>query len=350
MKTVIGDLHLKPSNLAIAKQLFDLIEHDDRFKESNHLILLGDVYDTKAIIRSEAQNFLFNYLSSTRYEKISIIVGNHDYENLECQNSALDPLKYLNKVRLYNSQNIKFDYDDEDCLIAFIPYIHSNDVFIKILNENREQLKNTKYVFCHQGFMGFDLGGGILDDSGVDVTQLPQDVNFIVGHYHKSQSNGNVQYIGTPFSHSFGESNQQKQVFLIHNDTIKSVHTNLSQHYQMRYNSEIFIECNSDLEKLTLISDDLALSSINVKDSDSISIIVECKKIDQNKYSKEFFESLLKIKIENLKIRYKFIDDTQLIRIDESIGIESMLFSYLTINKKESLMNEGMRYLKNAGL
>ena len=74
------------------------------------------------------------------------------------------------------------------------------------------------------------------------------------------------------------------------------------------------------------------------------------KKIDQKKYSKEFFESLLKIKIENLKIRYKFIDDTQLIRIDESIGIESMLFSYLTINKKESLMNEGMRYLKNAGL
>ncbi len=342
IKTVIGDLHLQPSNLEIAGKLFDFIENDVKFKDSDHLILLGDVYNTKAIIRSEAQNFLFKYLANTRYKKISIIVGNHDYENLECQKSSLDPLQYLSKVNLYNDQKIYFDHSCETKL-AFIPYIHDNDLFLKLLEDNKEQLKHISYIFCHQGFKGFDLGGGILDDSGVDANLLPNnDLNtFIVGHYHKPQSLKNIIYLGTPYSHSFGEANQEKKVLLINGHSINHIQTNLPQHFQVKYYSEtnkFFLYPN---EKLVINS---------IKPEDYISIIVYCKKNEQIKFGKEFFEGVFGFRCNSLKIRYDFTDNEQMIRIDESIGIENMLSKYLSLNKKEYLFNKGMEYLKDANL
>lgn len=339
IKTVIGDLHLQPNNLETAKKLFDFIENDQIFQESEHLILLGDVYNTKAIIRSEAQNFLFNYLSNTRYKRISIIVGNHDYENLECQESALSPLQYLPKVNLYSKQEVSFESDSK-LTLAFIPYIHSNDRFLELLKINAERLNQCTYIFCHQGFKGFDLGGGILDDSGIDITELPPNL-FIVGHYHKPQSIKNISYLGTPYSHSFGESNQKKHILLIDGSSLKYIPTILPQHYQFKY----FAEENKFFFNPT---GDLRINSL--KSDDYISIIVCCKKSEQVRYGRDFFKEQLHIDCENLKLRYDLIDVEQIIRIDESIGIETMLSKYLSLNKKDYLFNKGMEYLKDANL
>ena len=167
---VVGDLHLKPKNLPITEQLFNYIETDPKFKNIEVLNLLGDIYDTKAIIRSEAQNFLFDYLSKSRFKKINIITGNHDFENLECIKSALDPLKYIPKVRLYSGQELGYDEELQAC---FVPYIKNNDNFIKLLHNNIEKINKSQIIYCHQGFSGFDLGGGILDQHGVNINDLP---------------------------------------------------------------------------------------------------------------------------------------------------------------------------------
>lgn len=340
---VIGDLHLKPSNLKTARRLFDFIEEDDRFKKVDHLVLLGDVYDTKAIIRSEAQNFLFSYLSNTRFKNVSIIVGNHDYENLECQQSSLDPLKYLScvitpnpkNVFIYSDQEVQYDYDYR---LAFIPYIHDPKKFVDLVTKNSEKLKKCSYVFCHQGFQGFDLGGGILDESGVDISILPP-TNFIVGHYHKSQRNKIVLYPGTPFSHSFGEANQTKQVLLLEGSSFRFIDTNLPQHYKFKFDASTG---NFDFQ--------FGVFEKKIKSDDLIDVVVSCKKSDQNRYDKSFIEKTVGISLENLKLRYSFTDSESIIRIDEGMTIEKMFEKYLTIKQRPNLLAKGLEYLNNASL
>lgn len=332
---VIGDLHLKPSNLKIARRLFDFIESDDQFAMVNHLVLLGDVYDTKAIIRSEAQNFLFSYLSNTRFENVSIVVGNHDYENLECQQSALDPLKYLKNVFVLNKQEVQYYTDYK---LAFIPYIHDPKKFVDLVTSNSEKLKKSNYVFCHQGFQGFDLGGGILDESGVDISLLPP-TNYIVGHYHKQQRNKSVVYTGTPFSHSFGEANQVKQILLLEGSSLKFIDTNLPQHYKFKFDAS-----TKDFDF------QFGVFKKKIKSEDLIDVVVTCKKSDQNQYDKSFIEKAIGISLENLKLRYSFTDSGSIIRIDEGMTTEKMFEKYLTIKQRPNLLAKGLEYLKNASV
>jgi len=332
---VIGDLHLKPSNLKIARRLFDFIETDEQFSMVNHLVLLGDVYDTKAIIRSEAQNFLFSYLSNTRFEDVSIVVGNHDYENLECQQSALDPLKCLKNVFVLNKQEVQYYHDYK---LAFIPYIHDPKKFVDLVTKDTEKLKKCSYVFCHQGFKGFDLGGGILDESGVDISILPP-TNFIVGHYHKSQRDKSVLYPGTPFSHSFGEANQTKQILLLEGSSLRFIDTNLPQHYKFKF--------DASKESFDFLFD---VFKKKIKSDDVIDVVVSCKKSDQNRYDKSFIEKAVGVSLDSLKLRYSFTDSQSIIRIDEGMTIEKMFEKYLTIKQRPNLLAKGLEYLNNASL
>ena len=101
---VIGDVHLKQNNLDVAEQLFKLIDESLLKHYPDKLVFLGDIYDTKAIIRSEAQNFLIEKLLAiqSKYPKmpIIIIVGNHDLEHLATNENALRPLDLIQNVKV----------------------------------------------------------------------------------------------------------------------------------------------------------------------------------------------------------------------------------------------------------
>ena len=162
------------------------------------------------------------------------------------------------------------------------------------------------------------------------------DKLFIVGHYHKFQKNENILYLGTPYSHSFGEANQKKYILIVDQD-LDFIETSqfLPQHYKIRYIAES--------KKL-----DIDLDEAMLKICDFIDVVVECKKSDQMIYSKEFVQKILGIEFQNLKIRYSFNDIDSVVKIDESISIQGMLEKYLQINKKNNLLDSGLEYLKNA--
>ena len=54
----------------------------------------------------------------------------------------------------------------------------------------------------------------------------------ISGHFHKFQQKGNLTYLGTPFSHSFGESNQTKYIGVLdlESDDLKLIETEFPKH------------------------------------------------------------------------------------------------------------------------
>lgn len=340
---VIGDLHLDKNNLDVAEKFFDFL--DSRLSEEEaefsniRLVFLGDNYHTKAIIRSEAQNFLIENLQSIlkkhkTVDKIYIIVGNHDYNNMSCEEHALTPLKTIDLNRL-----IVVDHPIEDKEFLLLPYYNSKEQFIKVLKDHLSSA--CKYVFCHQGVEGFDYGNGILDRDGVSVKDLVNhNVDFIIGHYHKQQKVGNIFYLGTPFSHSFGEANQLKGILEITNDKQEFLITNefIPCHYKLKFSDDGFDKPSKQV--LKYISED-----------DFVECQISCTKEFAKNFSKEkFIESALKVDIKNLRLKFNIIDSNKSVRLDENQSMEVIFQKYLEQNKLDHLYDLGMMFLKNANI
>lgn len=200
--TVIGDPHAKPDNLDKINELFDIIE-----ELGNPCIFLGDLLDTKELIRGKCLNTYIERLAKSKLD-FTILVGNHDWFNLECTEHSLEPLSLLPNVTM-------IDRPTELEGITYLPYIHEKHILIRYL----KQAKGP--VFCHVDAVGFDYGNGHISENGIDPTTFKKPPVIISGHYHKYQKSGNFVYLGTPFSHSFGESDQEKFIGLFDTKTNK---------------------------------------------------------------------------------------------------------------------------------
>ena len=216
--TVIGDPHAKPNNLDRITQLFDMIE-----KLGNPCIILGDLLDTKELIRGKCLNHYFRRLSQSNLEFI-ILVGNHDWFNLECQDHSLETLAVLPNVTIVDTPMTL-----HGC--HFWPYMpeHVPAGFDKL-----ERLP----VFCHIDSPGFDYGNGHVSDHGADYQTLRHFPRVISGHYHKYQEKEFFTYLGTPFSHSFGESNQTKYIGIFDTETheLELIETDFPKHLTLEIN------------------------------------------------------------------------------------------------------------------
>lgn len=296
---------------------------------------MGDLYHTKAIIRSEAQNFLFRELSKLlELLEIHIVVGNHDYENLDCIAHSLTPLRWVDKnLHIYDKPTYVHDLN-----AIFMPYFHSANDFIKAISDCN---KPNTMIFCHQGFRGFDYGNGILDDDGVPEEDLPRGAQVIAGHYHKRQKTDRVAYVGTPFSHSFGEANQDKYLAIWQNDQslndlnyIDTKNT-LPRHIRLNFNASI--GKFSEQLKYPLVA------------GDYVEVIIHCLKKDIVKYDRDFIEILLGTPtLATLRLRYEIEDDAQTVRLKDSSSPEESLKRYLTAKNQLELLDLGMRFLKDA--
>lgn len=223
MWTVIGDPHAKPDNLDKINQLFDIIED-----LGNDCIVLGDLLDTKELVRGKCLNTYVTRLSASKLNFI-ILVGNHDWFNLECKEHSLEPLKALPNVRIIDKPTkIKG-------LGWFLPYMK-----LDALKDFLNAFKKDTTLFCHIDLIGFDYGNGHLSQEGLDQKELLGKYPVISGHYHKYQLSNNITYLGTPFSHSFGESNQIKYIALFEPSTqaLQLLETPFQQHITTFLNTD----------------------------------------------------------------------------------------------------------------
>ena len=198
--TIVGDIHARPDNLDKVQKLFELVED-----LGNPVIVLGDIFDTKEIIRGKVLNKLLKLFSSSRLHW-DLLVGNHDMFNLDNaeEGHALTALEMSGNLIFVTDKPI-INYVDKMLRVPF-----SKDA-----NFLREALKDAKtnqvkYVFGHFDIATFDYGNGHISDHGLTVDDFKGFQKVISGHYHAFQELGNIVYLGTPFSHNFGESNQRK--------------------------------------------------------------------------------------------------------------------------------------------
>lgn len=198
--TIIGDPHATHKNLDKINTLFDLVE--DLGQEA---IWLGDFLDTKEVIRGKCLNLLYERFKQSKLDHI-VLIGNHDWFNLECEDHALKVLKELPNITIVDEPTLCYD-------MLFLPYNHDPKTI-------KKWLKNTdaKTVFGHFDICGFDYGNGFMCEEGLSVKDFKKFNLVVSGHFHKFQQQDNLVYLGTPFSHSFGESNQDKYIAIFDKD------------------------------------------------------------------------------------------------------------------------------------
>ncbi len=202
--TVVGDVHSTHKNLEKVRQLFDIVE-----ALGKPTIFLGDLLDTKEVVRGKCLNLYFEYFQNSKLNHI-VLVGNHDFFNLECEDHSLKPLKSLKNV-------LVIDKIQELNGFHFFPYGHNKDVIRQNLSAITN--KKDKVVIGHFDISGFDYGTGYMCEDGLSVDDFKGFKQVISGHFHKYQILKNILYLGTPFSHSFGEANQNKYLATYKVDT-----------------------------------------------------------------------------------------------------------------------------------
>lgn len=210
----IGDLHIQKRNLHLFSQfqdkLFTFIESNkSRIKT---IVILGDVLHTMNIINTHCLNAAIQFFKRLDLMdiKIMILVGNHDYIG---PNEFLTKNHWMNAISEFHPQNITII----DSVVVYEGNVYMPYVPIGRFAEALSTLdvSNTKFIFCHQEFLGARYEFGNVTSEHGDTW----DTNIIIsGHIHKRQwVKKNIYYTGTPYQTRFNEE-PDKTVAMIKED------------------------------------------------------------------------------------------------------------------------------------
>lgn len=222
---IVGDLQMKRENLQECASLFAQVENLAKERNVNTVYWLGDMLDRRGLIEAECLNALFSYFASSKLYH-NIIVGNHDLISIHSTQSALEPLKALPYVNVY-------DRPGQIGNMLVLPYYRNPKNFLDDIAIWLPRLPKDPILLCHQGIKEFTIGSGYTEDEAVEVKDLEAFKLVVAGHYHTPMNKANVVYLGSPFSHSFGESNEEKRLGILNNQTgeLEYIPTNMRQHY-----------------------------------------------------------------------------------------------------------------------
>lgn len=278
--TICGDIHAENGNLDKVETLFDIFE-----ELGNPTILLGDLQDTREIIRGKTLNLLRKRIKESKLTFV-ILVGNHDwFSEIDCNEHSLESLKDLPNVHVIDRPTILQG-------MAFMPYYNDLKAFNKALGE----FPGCDQIFIHQGVVGFDYGNGrIADGKGrgeITLQNLKKFKRVISGHFHKFAQDKNLTFLGTPFSHDFGETDQTKYIAIYNQDTdeLELLKTPFPRHrtveLELGHNPQedvarAFQENKADILRIRLVGTEMQINSVDKSQFPDVKLLDEPTDADQ---------------------------------------------------------------------
>lgn len=212
MKTLfMGDPHAKVSNIKDLEKIFDFSFYLIKEHKIDQAVILGDLYDTHAVLRQEVIDFyqknIYKLVGYSGRLPI-VLVGNHDLVGPVSNN--------MNAVSLtLGTRAIVVDSLYRDSNVLYLSFIPSKAEFIDICNKNSD----LKTVICHQTFDGAQYENGFFAPDGIDLNSIPQKL-VISGHVHKRSIIGNkIKYVGTPRALNANDCNEDKGLEIWDTDT-----------------------------------------------------------------------------------------------------------------------------------
>lgn len=271
LAVLLSDVHFSLKNLEIASAALLQAQFKAALMKIP-LVISGDLHDTKANLRGECTNKLVERFSVKDAPETIVLVGNHDLINEKSKEHSLNFLKpYATVVDVPQLGYIG------DKQVLLIPYQTDPNDFLLILKDEDMQ---ADLVICHQGLTGADMGDYIQDKSAVSVKDLviKDGARIISGHYHNRQTTmlpngGKWDYVGAPFTTSFGEAKDLPKGFQILYDdgSLEFVPTKLRKHvvieidtdfnvknevYLPRLNDPVWVKMSGPKDKLAQMTKD----------------------------------------------------------------------------------------------
>ena len=226
---ILGDPHIKPSNLTQYKDIFEEIYELIDNSKPDLFISLGDTLDTHDRISMRclcaANEF---YLNIAKRCKCIILIGNHDRENNRDYMSETHPftaLSFCNNIIVVNKTKY---LEVEGNKFIFVPYVPTGrfhealaEVHYYPLDDPVKNKVTPHLIFAHQEFKGAKLSANITSTKG-DPWATTNTPPIISGHLHDYSQHGNIIYVGTPFQQDYDES-PDKALLEVNIDISKSI-------------------------------------------------------------------------------------------------------------------------------
>ena len=161
-------------------------------------IFLGDYHHNRAGVNVSTLNYSVSNLQrlSEAFENVYMIMGNHDlYYREKREIHSLPYANLFENVHLINEGVVEMGG------VALVPWL--------IGDEWRAMKKiKSKYVFGHFELPYFKMNAMVEmpDHGGLKAEHFDGPEYVFSGHFHKRQTSGNVQYLGSPFPHNYADA------------------------------------------------------------------------------------------------------------------------------------------------
>ena len=221
---VLGDCHFTnayPSFDYLGKQLATIESIILEREDVECIVFLGDVFhfrkpDPETIVR--VQKFFYK-ITEYPCKAIFVVRGNHDTAS-KSDDSLLTILEVLDHPKIHIVKDVKHVGID-NCVFGFVPHFESDDQIMIRLAGLEEELAlypdNTKkFIFGHFGYKGCLNTNGD-EDFGLSLNVFKHPT--FLGHIHKPVDEGNVYVVGTPYSTSFHEADNNHRYAIINTST-----------------------------------------------------------------------------------------------------------------------------------
>jgi predicted phosphodiesterase len=205
---VVGDPHVKPSDLEEGLRLVDRIVQVAKEREVDSIVLTGDLFHTHSLVHVEVMHFWRNAVAKmAANHSVVVLLGNHDApHDMRPGVHALAALADIKNVYVVDEPKRIAWFD----AVAFVPFMRSNDEFVAAM----QALGDVPTVYCHQEFDGCKYDNGFYSKHGVDPEAIPQKL-VISGHIHTGQEFGKVWYVGAPRWMTLSDANQDRYIWVI---------------------------------------------------------------------------------------------------------------------------------------
>ena len=307
--TIIGDVHLDSKDDMIDKKI-NLIKNILE-NNKNDIIFLGDFFHNRKHISVYALKQAQKILEDHKYN-IYMIIGNHcaTFKNTLYPNSLETSFRNISNVYI-------IDKPTELDNFLIIPWI-CDENYDECVNAIKTSSK--KYLCGHLEITSFYMTNNIECRTGFKFSDLTKFNHVFSGHFHLSQDEKNISYIGNISQESWNDFNNSKRYCIIENDDIQ------------------FHSIGSDIYKKIFLDDDKTDFDID-EFKDCVIKLYHSKKLTKKQFDKiEELKSIVKsyqifdesvnlneVKIEQVEFKDMLKDFMKMQDFDYKVEIEEYL-------------------------
>lgn len=205
----------------IEDQLLPIIKQCRSEQDEVHLIHLGDVFDSRSTISTYIATEIVKIFKELRdnVTKFTIIGGNHDYYSPNTD--KVDTLNLILKNLDIQLVTNKYEIDGEDLYMPWYEWLSNINNLTDIIKTH-----NIKNIYTHADI----------------VTFPPKNIPARVfsGHIHTPKIVNNLYNLGSCYYLDFGDSNQERGIYIIKNNSIRFIPNTKSIKFWRLYDEDVF--------------------------------------------------------------------------------------------------------------